>query len=336
MIKECRIEYLDIAKGICMLCVVYVHVFAEYPIFSGIPLLANDYIMSFFMPAFFIFSGILIKKSAWKDFRTKKSKSLLRPLIVFYCLGFLFSLFLSKASNVALHNEFSWFSFFNIFLSKTFSNGALWFLLALFWGLVLFQFFLHISSVFKRAAFAMTILAIFLAWKIFLPFRMPMYIDSGIYSWIYLYVGLRIRPLLTYMKYSRILMILSFVLSALFVFFFRENKSSMMTAMYNGNLVLSLLTGIMGAIMLLSLSMMINKNMALSYFGKYSIVVLCTHLFFIKPVVMLLTKFMAFPNFIMLPIVYLVVVFLCYLGIHIIISYCPFIIGKEKVCKECV
>lgn len=76
MIKECRIEYLDIAKGICMLCVVYVyvHVFAEYPIFSGIPLFANDYIMSFIMPAFFIFSGILIKKSAWKDYRTKKSK----------------------------------------------------------------------------------------------------------------------------------------------------------------------------------------------------------------------------------------------------------------------
>lgn len=105
---------------------------------------------------------------------------------------------------------------------------------------------------------------------------------------------------------------------------------------YNGNLVLSLLTGIMGAIMLLSLSMMINKNMALSYFGKYSIVVLCTHLFFIKPVVMLLTKFMVFPNFIMLPIFYLVVVFLCYLGIHTIIRCCPFIIGKEKVCKECV
>lgn len=85
---------------------------------------------------------------------------------------------------------------------------------------------------------------------------------------------------------------------------------------YNGNLVLSLLTGIIGAIMLLSLSIMINKNMALFYVGKYSIVILCTHLFFIKPVVMLLTKFMAFPNFIMLPIFYLVVVFLCYLGIH--------------------
>lgn len=105
---------------------------------------------------------------------------------------------------------------------------------------------------------------------------------------------------------------------------------------YNGNLVLSLLTGIIGAIMLLSLSIMINKNMALSYVWKYSIVILCTHLFFIKPVVMLLTKFMAFQNFIMLPIFYLVVVFLCYLGIHIIISCCPFIIGKEKVCKECV
>lgn len=101
---------------------------------------------------------------------------------------------------------------------------------------------------------------------------------------------------------------------------------------YNGNLVLSMLTGIIGTIMLLSLSIMINKNMALSYVGKYSIVVLCAH----KPVVMLLTKFMAFPNFIMLPIFYLVVVFLCYLGIHIIISYCPFIIGKEKVYKECV
>lgn len=48
---------------------------------------------------------------------------------------------------------------------------------------------------------------------------------------------------------------------------------------YNGNLVLSMLTGIIGTIMLLSLSIMINKNMALSYVGKYSIVVLCAHLF---------------------------------------------------------
>lgn len=48
---------------------------------------------------------------------------------------------------------------------------------------------------------------------------------------------------------------------------------------YNGNLGLSLLTGIIGAIMLLSLSIMINKNMALFYVGKYSIAILCTHLF---------------------------------------------------------
>ena len=73
---------------------------------------------------------------------------------------------------------------------------------------------------------------------------------------------------------------------------------------------------------------------ALAYIGKNSIVVLCVHFFFIKPVVKIFGGQVTGVYLFLLS--YIVVIVLCIVSISFLLKCCPFIIGKEKVCKECV
>lgn len=75
-----RVEYLDIAKGIGILLVVWAHARGPY----------NAYIYQFHMPLFFLISGFLYsRKSTVKEFILKKIKSLYIPF-VFWNLLFYF------------------------------------------------------------------------------------------------------------------------------------------------------------------------------------------------------------------------------------------------------
>lgn len=66
-----RIEYVDIAKGLTMLMVVFVHTNAEVLSNSLFLQQINNFFMSFFMPAFFVYSGMFVRKETWNGFFVK-------------------------------------------------------------------------------------------------------------------------------------------------------------------------------------------------------------------------------------------------------------------------
>lgn len=284
-----RIEYIDIAKGLTMLMVVFVHTNAEVHSDSATLQCVNNFIMAFFMPAFFVYSGMFIKKEKWGDFFVKKSKTLLVPLMFFYLLGYLFSAVVAQVGIVSLHNEFVWTNIFNIFLSKTFSNGSLWFLAALFVGLAIVQACLRISNCVVRYMALGVFAVVGMLWNTLFSCRMPFYADSGCYAMGFLVVG---HLLMNVLKAKDLVRdkktLLVFLMSFLVVFSLQENKSSMMVATWHGNLVLSWVVGICGAIMTLTFSALVKECKFLAYVGKNSIVVLCVHFFFIKPMVKIL------------------------------------------------
>lgn len=118
MIKQ-RIEWIDIAKGILILLVIFGHLNAVkwFPKLDGI----IKWIYTFHMMAFFIISGIVFNaKNDFKTFFLKKCKALLVPYAIFSVFGLLavFKQFLNdkdifdlltNAGRMYLYGEGMWF-----------------------------------------------------------------------------------------------------------------------------------------------------------------------------------------------------------------------------------
>lgn len=145
--KKKRILWLDVAKGIAILCTIVGHTVA----FGS---QVRNLIFSFHMPLFFIIAGYTLKTipkekiiyATWKDFK--------RLIIPFLVMGII-TVFLAVIFNDAdiifcvktIIKRFIWgngndYNSSLIFTSVVFCGvGATWFLLALFWSKFVYRFF---------------------------------------------------------------------------------------------------------------------------------------------------------------------------------------------------
>ena len=130
--NEKRIEYIDIAKGIGILLVVFGHVvFGGYYEMPHAQAFSNS-IYSFHMPLFFIISGLCIKESKILDKLTVKKMT--NAYLIPYVVWTVIYLLLFRVSGMVRGKE-SIFSFNNGLFAHAISIcgiAPLWFLLALF------------------------------------------------------------------------------------------------------------------------------------------------------------------------------------------------------------
>lgn len=101
--------------------------------------------------------------------------------------------------------------------------------------------------------------------------------------------------------------------------------------------VMWFVTAIIGFMAVLIISILINRNKALEYFGRISLVVLCIH----GPVYRVIVKILSLPlgmdtdavreNFILSMIVVVITLVICAAGYEILNRFMPWIIGKEKL-----
>lgn len=141
--KTQRIEYIDVVKGLAMLCVIIGHMGWDY---------ADRIIYPFHMPLFLICSGYFIsEKKDFYYFRKEKVKRLILPYAV-TCVGVCI---LSALANLVQGmpdrvfpdlGRWGYASFYGScidyarpFLIK--GIGQIWFLLALFWALLIVKYF---------------------------------------------------------------------------------------------------------------------------------------------------------------------------------------------------
>lgn len=122
-----RIEWIDTAKGICILLVVYSHVYmGDHPAFLHF----QDY---FRMPLYFLLSGLFFKTyNNFHNFFIKKTNKLLIPFVfayIFLSTPMLFFLQYRAGLPVTFPGDF-WEAERWRFLCK--GNGTLWFLCCLF------------------------------------------------------------------------------------------------------------------------------------------------------------------------------------------------------------
>lgn len=148
-----RIEWVDVAKGFGMICVILAHVEEQY---LKLPL------YTFHMPLFFFLSGYLFSiKSSFKDFLVSKCKRILVP---YFCLGGLLVLFdvywqgRNPYGYPWFNPQYATRNFINLLYQNRF--WTLWFIACLFWlSLIFYVLVRFIKKEWIRAAIVVILFA---------------------------------------------------------------------------------------------------------------------------------------------------------------------------------
>ena len=255
-----RVEYIDNTKGLLIFLVILGHCI------NGESLLKNI-IYSFHMPAFFIVSGILLNYSSavGKDFGRfllSRIRQLVIPYIIFEFLGYIVQCFTR-----GFYENINGF----IFRTATFQvhTDVDWFLIALFFGEILF-YFVHKN---KYISIITVVLSFILAY--FVPIRFLKWILAAFVYLIIGYYGI------SFFQKSRKWMIPCAGVIVLIASYFNV-RVDINNGVF-GNPLLYVLGAVFGTYLVITLCQCILPLKSIwSFLGKNSLIVMGTHTLLIQ------------------------------------------------------
>ena len=276
-----RIRSVDIAKGIGIICIILGHLNN-----SSI----NRVVFTFHVPLFYLITGYFInEKGTVAEFIKKKRKTLLIPYCITCCLIILFGT-LKGCIMGKPFEEFKEWVIASIYgaggtLSRPFhirGIGAIWFLLASFWGSVCLRFSLKFH-LWKRIVFIVALFLFGVVTKkwIWLPFSL----QEGACAAFFLYLGFlyhkgekKLNELPSEIKCFNLLWA-----CITWVFFIKDFQSFWLVQCDFGRGAVDIFGSICACSVILLLSRIIDRKTALtasflSYCGKYSLLVLSVHI----------------------------------------------------------
>lgn len=319
-----RIEYIDLAKGICIILIIMGHtgITVDYP---GLTAMRT--------PLYFTLSGLFFKDyGGFQEFLIRKSNKILIPFLFFYigsyaifyiCNALFPGLIVTTASGIL-----------DVFTQIQYFNGPIWFLLALFWSNLAFcAISLNIK---KEICRFVAVLALFFIGYIFekKEIFLPCVIDCAMIGMPFFYFGylLKKSPLLEegfLRKYNLIVSLLLFAVAYTvdIVFspriFFHDKTIS-------GNLLALGVLSISSVIALLLLCKSIKRLPVVSYIGRYSIIPLCIHHLIYRPL-QLIVKHLPHSETYGCYIVALLTIALCVVSIPLCIKYIPYFTAQKDL-----
>lgn len=336
-----RIEWIDTAKGLCIILVVINHMMTWTE--------TNSYFLdgtnidaafqAFRMPLYFTLSGLFFKAyDGFLNFVEKKINKLIVPFIFFYLLCVAFLLIIPsndffieyKKCDYTVNNLF--FDFYNNHCSIV--NGPLWFLLCLFEMNVLFYI---IFLCFKRniliiiASFLLGFLGL---WLSSIEMNLPCNFDSALVSMPFFCIGYFLRKYGFLEKNFGVggTSISLCIIGIIIIYLFAG------TANFSFGVYRPLYTvyplGIIGVLILLYISQQFGKVRYVSYLGRYSIIILCTHYIvftclyylYVNSEIEKIGVGIILCNVIMWPLMYNVIIPLC-------LKYIPWFVAQKDIVK---
>lgn len=291
MAEKQRIEYIDLAKGICICLVVWNH------ISWGIDSVKTPFyymVMAFRMPLYFFLSGLFFKTyGGFLNFFLRKTNKLLVPFLSFHFL----TAFVWMVVTDIIGRRFSWESclyHFEVFLyaplNEGFPNQAIWFLFCLFIMNVLFYICVCISLRIEKST-AMLVLITFVIgfigyWIGDKGVNIPFYLDSAMTALPFFAIGFCIRKytdLLEPNQWDKYNVLFAFGF-AMIAFLMAQGSTLYYINRYENNIAKLYISGFCGLMAILLFSKQIKHLPVISYLGRYSIIILVTH-FFVFPYV---------------------------------------------------
>jgi len=325
-----RIEFIDLAKGVCIIWVILWHantLDVDIPGFNSVR-----------MPLFFVLSGLLFKTyGSLHNHVIKKVNTLLIPFLFFYLTGYVIFYAADYIFPGLAKTEAK--GILDIFTQKIYFNGPLWFLLCLFWTNIIFCVIkLNIRSEILRGTIVILLSSVGVILgqnKIFLP----MTLDSSLTALFFFWVGYIIKhtPVLKPNRFDRynILIGIAFYLMALGIEVLFSNPGfEMSTNKIYGNPVMAYVVSLASVFAILFVCKAIRYLPFVSYFGRYSIIPLCVHRLTYMPVKVIL---MYCPDYITEYydiIIAIAPIVICYFLIPICKKYLPYVTAQKDLIKD--
>ncbi len=304
-----RYEFIDLMKGICITLVVLYH--------SHIEFIDNCFLLTTFrMPLYFILSGMFFKPySSYKEFTLKKVNSLIIP--------FLFTII---AYNVTTNIYRYLCGEYIAFLLVT---PSMWFLFCLFQvGLIYYLISLSNNLIVETIiCYALSILGFYLSTK---DIELPLFFSASLSSVIFYHYGSLIKRLKVLtpqsQKYSFLNLLIWLSIFLTIGLLSPLNKLDLHHNHYPSNFIVTQILAISGTMSILYISKIINRIPLISYWGRYSIIILCTHNIYMRifePIIhehnTTLFKLSSF----------VIVMLLSIPTIYILNKYLPFVYGQQ-------
>lgn len=282
-----RLKSIDVAKGICILIVLILHAIGQYGK-SGFwgETGMNMYKLSLF---FFVSGMFFSSTDSIKTFIQKKIEKLLVPFLFFYILTVIISPTIFYYWGGFRFNSFFGISLYDFFIqpfiSEVSANGPLWFLWCLLlmnmYYLIITKIALKFSS-FDNIKYYLSFLVggigIFLAYK---GINLPANIDSAMSALPFFSLGdlaFRNSDILNESKCHNNKFIF-FSICILFIINIFAYPVDYRSNTFEGlGYVLAYPFGIIGTISVITISKKLSHCKFLNYCGRFSLVILCTHI----------------------------------------------------------
>lgn len=313
-----RIEYIDLAKGFCIVLVVWYHV----ALFHNQAIPCSDFFKAFRLPLYFFLSGCFFKAyDGFFDFLKRKTNKLLIPFLFWFLL---ISVLGSNFFVRVLHFNRELLPFgetFSALWYEHFPNEPIWFLLCLFEESILFYGIYKLSQKVGKygdwVLLCSTIVLGFIGLTLSLQgINLPLFLDSALSSipfFAFGYFVYRKTDILKPNKYDKYLPLLIIVAFAL-VFPLCIPYSFMGNSFTPAACWVVYPCGMLGTYGVVMLSKLLKRLPLISYLGHYSIMVLVTHVEVYKLWVSVLKlvglpwEYSCYPNLLLTLLSYLVII----------------------------
>lgn len=323
-----RIEYIDLAKGICILSVVAAHAINFVDWHS---MMEYDFFRACRMPLYYLLSGLFFKTyGGLKNLIVKKVNKLLLPF-------FTFLNFISIPLSIIDRHQIS--SIYNWILGSDYPmyNGPLWFLLSLFEINLLFYILHYFAIIRKNSIILLGMLCLLFSqigfWSGVYGAPNILYIGSTFTALIYFFEGYLLKNYTDWLTDSKIdQYILVIIVLGVFLLVscggdadYFANLSGIPTWRFY-------LCGMLGPLSILALSKYIGYIPGVSYIGRYSIVILCVHYIVISIISPWIVE-MPIGYFGKFLLVFFISIFISVLAIPVLKKYAPWTIAQQDLIK---
>lgn len=261
-----RIEFIDLAKGFCIILVVAFHcgLGKECTLINALR-----------MPLYFVLSGLFFKDyGSFLEHLEKKINKLILPLIFFSVIFLFFQVVISR--------DFSFYDLIRPLKEPELGNKPIYFLLCLFWINVIFCFIKRKTNSLITQLICVAVLS-FLGYILYSEqIYLPLFLGSSLTAFPFFYLGYLLRrlPLLYKNKYDRYNLLLVVVLIMPAILFYVCEKPLYIDFRINnifGPLILIIPVSFSLVVGFLLFCKMVKWLPIVSYIGRYSIIVLGIH-----------------------------------------------------------
>lgn len=280
-----RIDYIDLAKGFCIILVVLYHVLNHLHVKSEYVYLLS----TFRMPLYFFLSGLFFKEyEGFMGFFIRKINKLLIPFFFFYLTtSFLLPNILHFWGFTVAHTESLGIHGLLAFITKEqFANNPIWFL----WCLFIINIFFYlcviivkkifVSSVWQAVVLIIVCFAIGMVNSLFVASHINLlgFTDSAMAALPFFSVGYIFNKFTDILRpnawdnFLPVLIIICFALT-----FILGGRCSYMSNVYHIGPIAQYLCGITGTLFVIFSAKIIHNLPFISYWGRYSIMILVTH-----------------------------------------------------------